>query len=181
MNEDIKKMHASLNALLATTDLTDVTAESSGFSELPEGYYLCEVEEAKLTTSKTSGAPMVSLRFKVVEDGHAVEIDEVGNVNMTDLKKTSNRKIFTHYPFKDDRSVKRFVTDMLKFEGETPGESLLPKEAFTTAETLEDALGALIGMRIYVQVSVTINDDDSKSVWNNLISWKRASALELPM
>ena len=70
---------------------------------------------------------------------------------------------------------------MLKFEGDTAGESLLPKEAFLSSETIEDALDILIGKRIYIQVSTTVNDDDSKSTWNNLISWKRAAALELPI
>ena len=70
---------------------------------------------------------------------------------------------------------------MLKFEGEVEGEPLLPKEAFLNSETLEDALDCLIGCGIYVNVSTSEKDDGTKSTWTNLISWKRADALELPM
>ena len=69
---------------------------------------------------------------------------------------------------------------MLKFEGETAGEPLLGKEYFTNSALIEDALDILVGMRIYCQSSTTVNDDDTTSVWKNLISWKRAAALNLP-
>lgn len=180
-NEDLKAMFSQLDSILSNVDLSDVTAESTGFTELPDGYYLCQVEKAELKTSKTSHMPMAAFQFNVVEDGHDAIIDDDKNVTLVDLKKTKGRKIFMYYVLKDERSVKRFATDMLKFEGEEPGESLLPKEAFTTSETIEDALDVLNGMRIYVQISTTVNDDDTKSTWNNLISWKRAASLSLPM
>lgn len=181
MNEELKALHSQLDALLNNTDLTDVSAESTGFQELPDGYYNCEVEKAELKISKSSGQPMAAFQFKVSEDGYNVEIDEKSTVHLTELKKTKNRKIFINYVLKNDTWVRRFVTDMLKFEGDTAGESLLPKEAFLSSETIEDALDILVGKRIYIQVSTTVNEDDSKSTWNNLISWKRAAALELPM
>lgn len=177
---DFTKLYSQLDGILGNTDLTDVSAESTGFQELPEGYYLCEVEKAELKTSKSSGMPMVAFQLKVVEDGVAAEIDEKNDVHLTEIKKTKNRKVFKYYVLKDDTSVKRFVTDMLKFEGETAGESLLPKEAFLTSATMVDAIDILTGMRIYVQVSISENDDGSKSVWQSFISWKRAAALELP-
>lgn len=179
--EEIKALHAQLDQLLNNTDLTDVSAESTGFQELPDGYYNCEVEKAELKISKSSGLPMAAFQFKVVEDGYMAELDDKQNVSLTPLNKTKNRKIFINYVLKNDTWVRRFVTDMLKFEGEEEGEPFLPKEAFTTSETIEDALAALTGKRIYIQVSTSVNDDDSKSTWNNLISWKRAAALELPM
>ena len=124
--------------------------------------------------------PMAAFTFKISEDGHIAEVDESGEPVITDIKKTANSKIFMYYLFKDERSVKRFVTDMLKFEGEEEGEPLLPKEAFLSGDTVNDALEILTGMRIYVHVSTTTNEDDTKSTWNNLISWKRAKALGLP-
>lgn len=181
MNNEIKKLHEQLDALLGNTDLSDVSAEGPGFSELPDGYYNCEVETAELKVSKSSGQPMVSFKFKVTENGYAVQIDEKQNVHLSEIKKTKDRVIFIHYVLKNETWVKRFVTDMLKFEGEVAGEPLLPKEAFIASETIEDALDLLVGKRIYVQVSTTTNEDDTESTWKNLISWKRAAALELPM
>lgn len=178
---DMKQIFDKLNGILNNADLTNVTAESSGFSELPDGYYLCEVEKAELKESKTSHEPMVAFQFKIVQDGIEPSIDESGNVTLREIKGTHNRKVFMYYVLKDETSVRRFATDMLKFEGEVAGESLLPKEAFTSSETLVDALDVLTGMRLYVNVSTSERDDGSKSTWNNLVSWKRAAALELPI
>lgn len=179
--EELKKVLGSLNSLLADTKLDDVSSESSGFESLPDGYYLTEVEKAELTVSKSSGSPMAAFQVKVVEDGVSANIDSKGLVDVTEIPRTKNRKIFLYYVLKNESSVKRFVADMLKFEGATAGESLLGKEYFTNAELLEDALDVLIGSRIYVNVATSENKDGSESTWNNLISWKRASALELPM
>lgn len=178
---DFTKLYSQLNQVLGNTDLSDVSAESSGFSELPEGYYLCEVEKSELKTSKSSGMPMAAFQFKICEDGIDVQVDEKNDIHLSQIKGSKNRKIFKYYTLKDETSVRRFVTDMLKFEGDNEGESLLPKEAFMTAETLADALDVLIGLRVYVQVSITTNDKDENSTWYNLISWKRAKALELPL
>lgn len=178
---DMKQIFDKLNGILGNTDLTDVTADSSGFSELPDGYYLCEVEKTELKESKTSHEPMAAFQFKIVTDGVEPLIDEFGNVTLREIKGTHNRKLFMYYVLKDETSVRRFATDMLKFEGEVAGESLLPKEAFMSSETLVDALDVLVGMRLYINVSTSERDDGSKSTWNNLISWKRAAALELPI
>lgn len=179
---NFQKIHSTLNSILGQADLSDVTAESTGFSDLPDGYYLCEVEEAKLTESKSSHQPMVAVQLKVTDDGFDVEIDDNGQVHSSSIAKTKNRKIFKYYVLKDEASVRRFVTDMLKFEGDVAGESLLPKEAFTTSETIEDALDILKGYRLYIQCSTTVKEDDnSKSTWYNFISWKRAASLELPI
>ena len=177
MNEVLSK----LDTLLGETDLSDVTSESTGYSDLPDGYYLTTVDKAELTVSKSSGNPMVAFMLGITGDGIDVEIEDTGNVLHRSIKGTNNRKIFKYYVFKDDTSIKRFVADMLKFEGEVEGEPLLPKEAFLNSETLEDALDCLIGCGIYVNVSTSEKDDGTKSTWTNLISWKRADALELPM
>lgn len=176
-NKDMKALFNSLDAILNNTDLADVTAESNNFTELPDGYYLCEVEKAELKESKTSHQPMVAFQLKIVEDGLGVNEDG----NFYNLKKTSNKKVFLYYVLKDENSVRRFVTDMLKFEGDVENEPILGKEYFTNSEVLVDALDILVGMRIYIQSSTNKNDDNSTSNWKNLISWKRARMLELPM
>ena len=164
--------------ILAKTKLDDVSAESQGFSELPDGYYLCEVEKTDFKESKSTHLPMVSFTFKIVEDGIGFITSET-DIKEVALTGTKNRKIFKHYVFKDESSVKRFASDMLKFEGEIAGEPLLPKEAFITSETMLDALDILEGMRLYVQSDTSEKDDGTKSTWYNLISWKRAAELEL--
>lgn len=175
-NKDMTALFGSLDAILNKTDLTDVTAESNNFSELPDGYYLCEVVKAELKESKTSHQPMVAFQLTVTEDGLGIDDDN----KFYDIKKTAKRSIFLYYVLKDENSVRRFVTDMLKFEGEKQDEPILGKEYFTTSEVLVDALDILQGMRIYVQSSTSKNDDGTTSVWKNLISWKRARLLELP-
>ena len=100
---------------------------------------------------------------------------------MQEIKGSKNRKIFMYYVLKDTQSVRRFVSDMLKFEGEEAGKPLLDKEYFMNFEILEDALKILEGMKIYVQVTKSENQDGTVRNWQNLISWKRAAALDLPM
>lgn len=177
--KDMSAVFNALDSLLGNTDLSDVTSENGGgFEQLPDGYYLCEVVKAELTEAKSSHNPMVSLQLKAVENGYAVE--ENGDFKRID--KTKGKVIFKHYPFTDERSIKRFVSDMLKFEGDTVGEPILPKEAFTTAETINDSLDVLVGLNIYIQLATTPakNEGEKDQQWPNVISWKRAGMLELP-
>ena len=58
--------------------------------------------------------------MKIVEDGIDVEMSE-NNVTLKSLDKTTGRKTWIFYTFKDEDSIKRFVRDMLKFEGEKEG------------------------------------------------------------
>lgn len=176
MNDNMEEMFENLDSILSQTDLKDVTAEGAGFEELPEGYYLCEVEKAELKVSKSSHQPMVAFQFKVLDDGVTIKNEEE---DWTTIKGSKNRKVFMYYVLKDEVSVKRFVTDMLKFEGTEPGTPLLEKECFTNSALLGDALEVLTGYNIYIQISVSENDDGSTSSWRNLISWKRAANLGL--
>ena len=176
--KNMKNIFNTLDALLENTDLSKVTAESTGFSELKDGYYLCEVKKAELKASKSSGNPMAAFQLKVIEDGTDFIFDVKNRATPITLKGTKNRIIFKYYVFKDETSVQRFAGEMLRFEDEN-GESILTKEYFTTSELIEDALDVLIGMRIYVHISTTENADGTSSTWTNLITWKTASALGL--
>ena len=169
----------SIDEILSKVNLNDVTSESNGRENIPDGYYMCEVEKAEITVSKSSGTPQVAFRFTILEDGTDVVVEADGSITKNSIAHTKNRKIFMYYPLKDERSVKRFVSDMLKFEGDTAGEPLLSKEYFTTSEVLEDALDILCGMRIYVQVSTSTNKEGQEMSWQNLVSWKRVDQLEL--
>lgn len=169
----------SLSEILSSANIDSVSSESAGFDELPEGYYLCEVVKGEITSSSTNHDPMAVLTLKVINNGYDVYATSGGEIEFKEIKNCNNRRVWLYYLIKDEKSLKKFVSDMLKFEGDEPGESLLPKEAFTTPETLEDALNLLEEQRIYIQVSTTEKDGKS-SVWKNLVSWKRVSALGLP-
>lgn len=175
-NKDMTKIFTSVNELLSKADLNDVTAEGVGFAELPDGYYLCEVKSTELTESKSSGLPMVAFAFQVVENGVSPNKDGA----FDDIKGSKNRWIRKYYTFKDERSVKSFASDMMKFEGDVEGEPLLSKEYFTTGELLQDAIQLLVGLRVYIQLSTT-EKETGKTQWTNLVSWKRAAKFELPM
>mgnify|MGYP003292502355 CR=1 FL=1 len=176
--KNFEEIESALDSILSNVDLTNVTSESTGFEELPDGYYLCEVEKAELTTSKSSGLPMVAFTLKVTENGKKENIDDKGNFELVEIKGSHNRKVFKYYILSDEKKVKSFVTDMLKFEGEVPGEPVLSKEYFLSSSVLADSLDVLTGMYIWVNVSTT-ERNGQKSTWTNLLSWKRAAALGL--
>lgn len=172
-----------LDSLLGKVNLDDVTSSSNENRDLPEGYYLCEVEDAVLGETKdgpNKGMPLVTFTMKVTEDGLGLKVDDSGNAKLVDLKNTANKKMWIHYSLKDEDFIKRFVSDMLKFEGDVEDEPLLEKECFLNSELLLDALEILKGMRIYIHLSTSKKNGETQT-WKNLISWKRARALELPM
>ena len=168
-----------LNDLLAQVDWSTVT-EDNNFEDLPEGFYLCEVEKAELKVNKNQTNQQVSFQYKVVEPGLCEAIDARGNSVLKEIPGTANRKIFKHYPFKDTAGVKRFIIDMLKFEGETPGEPILAPEYFTTEETFPDALGCLVGCRIYIQATYK-EYQGKKNCWYDVSGWDRAKKMQLPV
>lgn len=175
-NDDLSNVFATINKTLKDVKVDDVTADSSEqFASLPDGYYYTEVNTSKVTVSKNTGAPMVAWVLTNVENGLTLnEDDELEYIN-----NTKNKKHFMYSSLKDARSIERFVSDALKFEGDTPGVPYLDKEYFTTAETMNDALGLLEGRRIWLHVSTTENQDGSSSTWTNFVSFKRAIALGL--
>lgn len=178
-DKNLKNVFSQLDSLLGSADIKDVTAESTGFTTLPEGYYLCEVVAANLGLGKTSKEPQVAMRFKIVEDGVNYESDSKNKIYEVTRKGTKNRLIFKYYPLRDEEFVRRFVSDMLKFEGDEPGVPLLGKEYFTNSDLIEDALEVLKGMRIYIHNTVTEKDDGTSSTWANVLSWKNANGLGL--
>lgn len=178
-DKNLKNVFNALDELLGSADIKDVSAEGSGFSQLKDGYYLCEVKKAELKLSKSSKLPMAAFQLKVVEDGVTFNFDSKANSAPIVLKGTKGRMIFKYFVFKDELSVQRFASDMLKFEGDTPGEPLLTKDYFTNSELIEDALEVLEGMRIYVHNDVKENNDGTTSAWANFMSWKNAAKVGL--
>lgn len=179
MENNMNSIFNQLDKLLESTNIKDVNSESSGFSQLKNGYYLCEVKKAELKISSSSKKPMVAFQFKIVEDGTDFIFDNNNKPMSVELKGTKNRMMFKYYVFSDENSIRRFVSDMLKFEGANAGEPLLTKEYFTNSELIEDALDVLVGSNIYIHNDVSKNDDGTENVWVNLVSWSTATKLGL--
>ena len=183
----------NLDDLLGGVNMNGVSAESTGYQDLPNGYYLCEVETASLEKSKTSGLPMVKFGLKVVQNGIIETQDEDNNVYLERAQGTKNRKIFKYYildPSKDfEKAVKSVISDLLKFEGSEPGTELLGeilrdddgKLTTPSTELLKGCLEVIIGSTIYVksETSPSKKNPNEKSTWTNLIGWGRAEKLGL--
>ncbi len=176
--KDFSEIASMLDNIMSNTELEDVSADGAGFEQLPDGYYLSEVESTEITSSKSSGMPMIKFMFNIVEDGKKEEIDERGNFTFAPIPKSKGRKIFKYYVIKDESKLKSFVSDMLKFEGEELGVPLLSKEYFMTTEVLEQALDVLVGQRIWTNLT-TKEKNGEKSTWTSLIKWTAAIDLEL--
>ena len=181
-----KELEKNLSAIFSTVDnlLSQINAESidpnaSDFENLPEGYYSCEVVKAELGLSKTSEKPQVKLQLKTLENGLAIEIDDEGDSVLKEIQKTKSRFVFKYYSLDNKANVEKMIKDLLKFEGENPGESLLERDYFTNSELLTAALEILEGSRIYAQVTISKGKDGKDSSWINLISWERAEKLGL--
>lgn len=186
--EDNKLDMSSLDDLLASTDLGDVTSEGAGYDALPNGYYLCEVESAELAPNK-KGMPMVTFKLKVIQNGIIEAVDDNGDAYLTRAKGTVNRKIFKFYVLSEQKKVKDLISDLLKFEGEVEGESMLEevlkdengKYVPLSSELLTGCLDIIVGSTLYVSstTSPNKNNPSEMSTWNNLLSWKRAGQLGL--
>lgn len=177
-----------LNELTQNINLEETNQNSgTGFEELPDGYYLGELEKIELKETKTNQDPMFSCQFKVVENGYKLDDEKL---KFVPIASTSNRKIFINYIIKyekdekgnitgiDEKAYKRFVSDMLKFVGEN-NESLLDKAFFSQGTSvLEQAFELIIGARLYIHLDTPSNGNNQ---WKNPISWKRASDIGLPL
>lgn len=171
-DEKLIGIFESVNKILSEINTQDITSESGdAFAQLPDGYYLGEVSTVTLTTSKSSGNPMVSWRFKTVENG--VTIND--SLHKSRISGSNGKSLFVHHVLNNESNVERFISDALKFEGEEEGVPYLAKEYFTTAEVINDALELLVGLRLWLHVDT----DDNSNTWTRLVSWKRASKLEL--
>lgn len=158
-----------LNELLKNIKLEEIKSEDS-YSELSDGYYLCEVEKVEFTTSKTSGNEMLAWQFKVVEDGIKFNDEWVKE----HIPGTTNRKIFMYHSLKDQKAVERMLSDLLKFE-KAEDEPILSKEMFVNEEILKEALQLLIGAQLFIH----LDTDRDGNQWKRFVNWKNAKKNEL--
>lgn len=168
-------LSAKINAIASQTDLTTIKGEDATYSQLPEGYYLCEVTDWELREVGTQQEPMYMIKMKITDDG--ITIDDKGS--NVEIKSTKGKTLNLLYMITTTDNFKRFVNDMLKFEQEE-GVSLLDKEYFNYDETINDALDITKGRRLWVQVySYTSKVDGSIKYGNRAISFARAKQLDL--
>lgn len=184
MIDNLKDIAVSLDELLSKSDISSITSESSQGYDLPDGYYLCEVEKADLKLS-SNGNPMVSIQYKVVENGLKSDVDKDGNDTLIEARGTANRKIFMNYVLSTEQQVNFFVSDMLKFEeADKEGVPMFEKDYFKNTELLMTVLDILSnGLRIYIMVQSKESKKEPGKIEKryNPITWKRAKLLELPM
>lgn len=175
-NEELKLIQEKLRSVLSDTNLNNIDPNSD-FDGLVDGYYLSELQEANVKFSQSSGKLQVVLKFKTIEEGKSLKVDEDGNTSLINCG-CKNRLVWKYFSVETPENVRKFAKEMLKFEDDNM-EPILSTEYFTTPELLYDALDVLVGMRIYIQISTTTNDKNETSSWTNIISWKRAASLEL--
>ena len=168
-----------LDQRLASVDSSKVTANNTGFKNLPDGYYNCELVEATLTTSK-SNKVMIKGKFKVFEAGLKEVFDETtGSSELVISKGSKNRLIWINWLFDTDANTEKFISDMKKFEDED-GNQILPEEAFKMSSMLLDSLDAIKGLHVYIMLQ-TVEKNGEENQYSNLISWSRAKQLDLPL
>lgn len=184
--EDQLEFENLLDNILGKCNLDKVTEEGGGFSDLPNGYYLCELENAALTTSQNSKLPMLAFKYKIVENGKAESVDDDGNFKLIEIPKTINRPINKYYTLHTNDAAKctediekRIVPDMLKFVNEEG--PLFTKECFTNTQLIREDLELLTEIKPYIWIrsNTVVQQDGSKSTFYYLISWARASKLGL--
>ena len=160
----------NLDELLKSIKIEEIKSDNEGYDNLPDGYYLCEVEKVEFKESKTSGNEMIAWQFRVVEKG--INFDD--DLKKYYLENTLNRKIFIYHVLKDENGIKRAISDLLKFE-ESEGVPLLSKDYFINKESMELCFQLLIGKNIYIKLET----DKDNNQWKRFISWKGAKKLEL--
>lgn len=159
----------NLNEILKNMQLEKISSEDTGYQELPDGYYLAEVEKVEFTVSK-SGKDMIKWQFKVVENG----IRFNSEYEKEYIEKSINRKIFMFSLLSDENSVQRTLSNLLKFEKDE-GKPILNAEYFINQEILAEALQLLNGANIFIH----LDTDKNGNQWKRLVSWKGAAKLEL--
>lgn len=182
-NVDLSSIFSEIDEVRKQTDLSKVSAESVGFEDLPDGYYLAEVIETKIGRSKSSQKPMISLKFSIVDNGLKLN-DNEDDISFDTIEHTKNRQVFKHYVIDTPQNLKRFVSDMKKFEDpDSVGKSLLPDEAWSDAKFMAESISILSEMncRIWLHNKVTKRDDGTSSSWVDLVSFNQAAKAGLPV
>lgn len=165
-------------------DFNTVDPDATAYSDIKDGYYLVSLKKYEFGFSKNSGRLQVMAQFKVEENGFTTDVDKYNQIVINPIKGSKGKVTSIFYNYEAEDKILKFANDMAKFESETPGESLLGKEAFMNGvEILLESLDLLVqsGSRVYLKQETTTNADGTTSTWKNLVSWNTAKKLGLPM
>lgn len=165
-------------------DFNSVDPDATAYSDIKDGYYLVSLKKYEFGFSKKSQRLQVMAQFKVEENGFTTDVDKYNQIVINPIKGSKGKVTSIFYNYESEDKILKFANDMSKFESETPGESLLGKEAFMNGvEILLDSLNLLVqsGSRVYLKQETTTNADGTTSTWKNLVSWNTAKKLGLPM
>lgn len=182
-NIDLSSIFSEIGDVMKQTDLSNVSAESVGYEDLPDGYYLAEVIETKIGRSKSSNKPMISLRLSIVDDGFKLS-DKEDEISFDKIEHTKGKQVFKHYIIDTSQNLKRFVSDMKKFEDPNEvGKQLLPDEAWSSPEIMGESISILseINCRIWLHNRVTKKFDGTSNAWVDLVSFNQAAKTGLPV
>lgn len=104
--------------------------DGTGGDPLPQGYYTVEIIDAKQETAKSSGNPMLTVQFQVVDEGEH-----------------QGRKIYSRYTLKQDPKTLARVKQLLLACG-----------ASLNAINRSDLVGAQLEVEVYHQQMPATND-----------------------
>ena len=158
----------SLNEILKNIDLENLSSDNS-FENLPDGYYLVEVEKVQLGESKTNNK-MITWTTKVVENG--ISFNEY--FEKQTIPNTRGRKVWLYSLLNNEQNVKRAFSDLLKFKDQE-NNSILDTKYFKSEESLEMSLGLLEGRRIYIHLSTS----GDKNQWKRFVNWEAVEKIGL--
>ena len=191
-NFDLQSWLEDVGSVMKKTDLSKVSAESTGFEDLPEGYYLAEVIDVKpdrCKSGKNEGKPTLKMRLKVVGDGFKLagdpdELEDEGKDLFEPVTGVNGRFVFKTFTIGEESLMKRFASDMMKFEEpNNPGKMLLPEEAWADPKIMFDSVSLLVDLasRIWLHNKVTKKEDGTNGAWVDFLDFSRAAKLGLPV
>lgn len=167
-----------INGLIQQTDLSNVSANSTGYDELPFGYYRTKFSGVKVGRTKSTQTPMVTLTLEVLEDGYklndaTLQFERIGGV--------TKRLVFKNYVIGDSKGLKSLVSDLKKVEDQD-GQPLLTDDYLKDFPAMYTFMKFFVenGFTIWVRVRETKKKDGTTGSWTDLVSDSTALEAGLP-
>lgn len=169
-----------INGLIQQTDLSNVSANSTGYDELPFGYYRTKFSNVKVGRTRSTQTPMVTLTLEVLEDGYklndaTLQFERIGGV--------TKRLIFKNYVIGDSKGLKSLVSDLKKVEDPTDNNvPILTDNDLKDFPSMWEFMKEFIKSEMYIWVHVreTTKKDGTKGSWTDLVSDSTALEAGLP-
>lgn len=170
-----------IDSLIKSTDLSNVSASSTGFDDLPFGYYKTMFSGVKFGKTKATQAPMISITFQVLEDGYKLDESNTSNINFERIGGVTKRLIFKNYVLTDSKGLKNLVSDLKKVEDPMSGEPLLTDEDLADSKHLQAFMNLFVesNVTMWVRIRETTKKDGTKGSWTDLIPNSTAQSLGL--